>query len=98
MKSCILDGKVIHQRTAKIKRTFSMKFPWWVIRLSELDALEKKLWGFSSKRFSLYQYKTQDHISIVDFLKTTPFMRLKNPLRISFISLIQDALVMSLIQ
>lgn len=73
MKSSMLEGTITHIRTSVIKRVFKHKFPWWVLRFSDLPLLEKKLWGFSSRKMSLYTYLNTDHVNIEHFLSTTSF-------------------------
>jgi DUF1365 family protein len=73
MKSSILKGNITHSRIASLKRVFHFAFPWWIIRFSELPTLEKSIWGFSSQKRSLYRFKTEDHIQLEHFLKSTSF-------------------------
>lgn len=64
MRSALYVGEVVHERFQQRAYRFANSIPWWLLDLSELDALERRFVGFRRNAFALFSFRDRDHCHV----------------------------------
>ena len=62
MHSCLYEGTVRHCRSFPKKHQFNFRFFMVMLDLDEIDSVFRSKWFYSSKRFSLAEFRASDHL------------------------------------
>ncbi|MCA8971253.1 MAG: DUF1365 domain-containing protein [Planctomycetes bacterium] len=66
MHSSILEGRVRHRRRHPVRHDFSYRASMVLLALDELEAVFRRRWFFSDKRFALARYRRDDYLGPID--------------------------------
>ncbi len=62
--SCVYECSVMHHRLEPKVHHFSYRIFMLALDLDELDALDRRLLGFSRNRWNLYTFRDRDHLTL----------------------------------
>ena len=70
-RSCVYECSVMHHRLSPQEHHFSYRIFMLSLDLDELDALDRRLLGFSRNRWNLYTFRDRDHLTLPGLEKAT---------------------------
>jgi uncharacterized protein len=62
VRSCLYEGRVVHDRRTPVRNRFRYGVYMWLVDLAELDALDRRLWAFGSNRRAMTTIRSRDHL------------------------------------